>query len=439
MPSILIVDDSPVFLKLLNKLLSNQGYRTVQAKNGLEALEILQHDSFDIMISDICMKPLSGLDLLKQTQIFNKKMCVIMLTACDTLTTALPAMKYGAFDYLTKPFKVEALMQTIRRALEYRNTTADNKPMRIRLDNHKEAQKLRGVVAQSAYMTKVCDTIERIAPTHTTVLICGEPGTGKELAARNLHRYSPRNEQPFLKIDCAALSRETLETQLFDPAPDKGTENRGLFEAAAGGSLYIHEVGTLPLWVQDQLLETLKAPSVIKSRNAADISVRILTSSSVGLEPLVREGSFREELYRRLSTIRIAIPPLRERPTDVLPLISLALQQYVGPDEPIPTLDADAEEILKHYRWPGNVTQLETVIREAFALRIDGVIARASLPADIVNEVMEHLDLSCHRSGEQLKGKALQDLLRKKRPSVEDFRTAENQLTQTGSWPGEGR
>jgi DNA-binding NtrC family response regulator len=414
MPRILIVDDQLVFLKLLDKLLKGQGYQTVTARDGLEAMALLENDTFDVMVSDIRMQPLSGLDLLRQTRIFHKQMCVIMLTACDTLETAIQAMKLGAFDYLTKPFKVEDLTQTVQHALEYSKTTINSKPLRVRLEYHEGVEKLSGMVAQSVPMQKVCDTIERVAPTHTTVLICGEAGSGKELAARNLHRYSPRKEKPFLKIDCAALPPAMLEAELFGNSPDLPTRKNSLFVAAAGGSLYIHEIGDLPLRIQGKLLETLKEARILQARNPADISVRIFASSTVNLEQRVREGAFSEELYRRLCTIRIDIPPLRDRPEDVLPLVGLALKRYANPGEEPPTLDQDAGEILKRYSWPGNVSQLEAVVRKALAFRIHGAITSASLPAELVSEVVDSPVPATTPAGEQLKGKALKAFLRAK-------------------------
>ncbi len=418
MPRILIVDDQQVFLKLLDKLLKGQGYQTVTAGNGLEAMAILESQTFDVMVSDIRMQPLSGLDLLRQTRIFHKEMCVIMLTACDTLETAIQAMKLGAFDFLTKPVKMEDLTQTVRRALEYSSTTLNSKPLRVRLEYLEGAEKLGGMVAQSVRMQKVCDTIERVAPTHTAVLICGEEGTGKELAARNLHRYSPRKEKPFLKIDCAALPPAMLEAELFGNSPDLPSQKSSLFVAAAGGSLYIHEIGALPPRVQNKLLETLKESRMLQARNPADISVRIFASSTVHLEQLVREGLFSEELYRRLCALRIDIPSLRDRPEDVLPLVGLALKRYVKPGDELPTLDRDAREILRNYRWPGNVNQLEAVVREALGALVDGMITGASLPADLVNEPLDAPAAAETPSREELKGKALKAFVRAKQEEL---------------------
>ncbi len=414
MPRILIVDDQLVFLKVLDKLLKGQGYQTVTACNGLEALAVLESSSFDIMISDIRMQPLDGLALLRQTRMSNPQMSVIMLTACDTLEAAIQSMKLGAFDYLTKPVEMEELTQTVRRALEYSHITMKSKPMRVPLHYEQAAGKISGMVAQSKPMQKVCTTIERIAPTGASVLICGEKGTGKELAARNLHRHSPRQQRPFLKVDCASLHPELLEAELFGFSPDLSSNKKSLFDAAAGGSLYIHEIGALSLEIQDELLETLQERHNQQARNSADVSVRIFASSTTNLQPRVHDGSFRQELYRQLSAIRIDIPPLRNRTEDLLPLISLVLQRTAHGEEKSLKLDGDAAEILKNYRWPGNVNQLETVLQEAISLQIDGVITRASLPEELVTEVLDSLELNKTASREELKGKSLKAFLRAK-------------------------
>ena len=414
MPSILIVDDQPVLLKVVDRLLSKQGYLVTPARSGQEAMDILANESFDLLISDIFMQPIGGMELLEKVRTTHKDMCVIMLTACETVETAIYAMKLGAFDYLTKPFQKEELAQVVHHALEYRHSTIDSRPAKVQLDYYEYEEKPGGVIAQSNPMLKVCDMIERVAPSHTTVLISGESGTGKELAARNLHRFSPRKENPFLKVDCLAIPPIMLETELFGGAPGNSPPHEdGLFGAASGGTLFIHEIGKLPLPIQDRLLQTLEERAVLlPGMNASDVDVRIVADSSKNMQDLVDDGTFRQPLYDRLRAIHINIPPLRTRKEDIMPLVSRAIRQHIAPEERMPTLDCEAEAVLKHYRWPGNVNELGTAVRQALASLKGDTITAASLPNYITEEVLAAFnidDLIDHP--ERLKGNSLKAFL----------------------------
>lgn len=418
MPRILIVDDEPTILNLLNKILIGQGYDAVPASNGEKALQLLETEQFDLLISDINMTPINGMELLRKARSDWPDMGVIMLTAYGTVATAVEAMKEGAFDYITKPFKLDELVLTVQRALEYCNAVTENKDLKARLE-HKE--QLEGIVAVSAGMRKVCEMVERVAPTSTTVLIYGESGTGKELVARALHRYSPRKDSTFMAINCAALPAQLMESEMFGHVKGAFTgasaTKTGLFETAHGGTIFLDEISSMPLEIQSKLLRVLQDKKVRKvgGSDHTEVDVRIIAASNEKLENLIEQGKFREDLYYRLSVISIDLPPLRNRPEDILPLVDHVLRREMGPDTELPSIDHEAQTILDNYNWPGNVRELENAIQHSLTFAQQGAISKDSLPAKIVSTVEEGL-----RSGvitsrrEQYKGKSLKAFLHEK-------------------------
>jgi DNA-binding NtrC family response regulator len=418
MPRILIVDDEPTILNLLNKILIGQGYDATPASNGEKALQLLQTEKFDLMISDINMTPINGMELLRKATKDWPNMGVIMLTAYGTVATAVEAMKEGAFDYITKPFKLDELVLTVQRALTYQNAITENKDLKARLE-YKE--KLGGIVAESAGMRKVCDMIERVAPTSTTVLIYGESGTGKELVARALHQYSPRKDAVFMAINCAALPAQLMESEMFGYVKGAFTgataTKTGLFETAHGGTLFLDEIGTMPLEIQSKLLRVLQDKKIRKvgGSDHTEVDVRIIAASNEKLEKLIEQAKFREDLYYRLSVISLDIPALRNRPEDVLPLIDHILRRELGPDAELPLIDHETQSILDNYNWPGNVRELENAIQHAITFAQQGIITKDTLPAKIVDTVEEGLRsgiISCRR--DQFKGKSLKAFLHDK-------------------------
>lgn len=417
MPRILIVDDEPTILNLLNKILIRQGYDATPASNGEKALQLLQTEKFDLMISDINMTPINGMELLRKASESWPNMGVIMLTAYGTVSTAVEAMKEGAFDYITKPFKLDELVLTVQRALEYHNAISENKDLKARLE-HKE--QLEGIVAESPGMRKVCEMIERVAPTSTTVLIYGESGTGKELVAKALHHYSPRKESTFMAINCAALPAQLMESEMFGYVKGAFTgansTKTGLFEAAHGGTLFLDEISSMPLEIQSKLLRVLQDKKIRKvgGSDHTDVDVRIIAASNEKLEALIEQGKFREDLYYRLSVISINIPPLRNRPEDILPLVDHILRHELGPDTELPMIEHDAQNVLDNYNWPGNVRELENTIQHALTFA-QGSITKDSLPAKIVSVVEEGLKSGIITSRhEQFKGKSLKTFLHDK-------------------------
>jgi two-component system response regulator PilR (NtrC family) len=417
MPRILIVDDEPTILNLLNKILIGQGYDATPASNGEKALQLLQTEKFDLMISDINMTPINGMELLRKASQSWPDMGVIMLTAYGTVATAVEAMKEGAFDYITKPFKLDELVLTVQRALEYHNAITENKDLKARLENKEQ---LGGIVAESPGMRKVCEMVERVAPTSTTVLIYGESGTGKELVARALHHYSPRKDATFMAINCAALPAQLMESEMFGHTKGAFTgataTKAGLFETAHGGTLFLDEISSMPLEIQSKLLRVLQDKKIRKvgGSDHTEVDVRIIAASNEKLETLIEQGKFREDLYYRLSVISIDIPPLRNRPEDILPLVNHIMRRELGSNTELPMIDHEAQSILDNYNWPGNVRELENTIQHALTFA-QGNITKDNLPAKIVNTVEEGL-----RSGvitsrhEQFKAKSLKAFLHDK-------------------------
>lgn len=418
MPRILIVDDEPTILNLLNKILTGQGYDTTPAGDGEKALQLLQTETFDLMISDINMTPINGMELLSKASESYADMGVIMLTAYGTVSTAVEAMKNGAFDYITKPFKLDELVLTVQRALEYYNALTENKTLKSQIVH---LEKLDGIIAESPGMRKVCDMVERVAPTNTTVLVYGESGTGKELVARALHRYSPRKDKTFMAVNCAALPAQLMESEMFGHVKGAFTgassTKIGLFEAAHGGTLFLDEISSMPLDIQSKLLRVLQDKKIRKvgGSDHTEVDVRIIAASNEKLESLIEQDKFREDLYYRLSVISIDIPPLRTRPEDILPLIDHILRKESGPDVELPLLDRNAQEILDNYNWPGNVRELENAIQHALTFAQNGSLTKETLPAKIVDAVEAGI-----RSGvitsrrDQFKGKSLKAFLHDK-------------------------
>ena len=412
MPRILVVDDDSGFLMLLAKLLSRQGFDAVPAANGKEALEILQSNRFDLMVSDISMLPIDGMELLHRTRETHDEMGIIILTANGSIDTALDAMKSGAFDYLTKPFKIDELLSTVQHALEYQQTSPETSPSTIRLAYRKHAERLSGIVTECPAMLSVCGQIQHLAPTDFTILICGERGSGKTLVAYDLYRYSPRRTKPLQSVNCAALAPARLEAALFG-----SPSQRGLLDAESGGTVLLEQIDRFPLELQFRLLDFLQGQSLRcdPGSGGTPASVRILATASRDLEQLIEQGHFRHDLYTHLCSTRINIPPMRRRPEDLLPIISQKLHQKLGNGGDAPMLDREAEAILNRYTWPGNVRELEDSILYALSGIDGGPITKASLPPHIISDAEPLLaaEDSVAR-GARYKARSLKAFLREK-------------------------
>ena len=393
MTKILVVDDEARILLLLQSLLKANGFDAATAKDGLQALELLKRDAFDLVISDLRMSPMDGMTLFREIKTLFPSMPVILLTAYASVETAIEAMKCGAFDYLTKPFKVDEMMATIRRAEEHlKNNTSvvvavdPNAPLRYQFEN---------LIATNSAMLQVCEMIQRVAPTGATVLINGESGTGKEVIARSIHNTSLRKDKPWVAVNCAALPENLLESEMFGHV--KGaftgavTEKEGLFETANNGTLFLDEISSLPLMLQGKLLRVLQEKEIrrVGGTKNIPIDVRVIAASNSNLEQMVVQGGFRADLYYRFAVITLDIPPLRDRPEDILPLARHFIRAESVAFKTQPTLSQEAADILVSYKWPGNVRELENAVKHAVTFLQDEVITPDLLPPRILTRAQE--------------------------------------------------
>ena len=419
MSRIIVVDDEPSTLSVLSTLLKAEGYDVTPIRGGDQAKDALQTDQFDLMITDLRMTPVDGMDLLKLARRERPAMASLLVTAYGSVETAVEAMKEGAFDYVTKPFKVDELLITVQRALEYKNAMDENGELKAQLESR---YRFENIVADSPAMRKVCEMIERVAPTDTTVLILGESGTGKELVAKAVHAHSHRKGKPFVAINCAALPEPLLESELFGHLKGAFTgatsSKEGLFEAADGGTIFLDEIGSMPLSIQGKLLRVLQERELRKvgGTETCSVNVRVLAACNDNLETMIEQGTFREDLYYRLSVIPIEIKALRERREDILPLISHVMRSELGENGTLPSIDPDAQLVLENYAWPGNVRELENAIRHALTFAENGTIMKQVLPAKILKEVESGSGLipSGGSGSEAYRGKSLKAFLRLK-------------------------
>ncbi len=369
MAQILIVDDEARMRHLLSIMLARRGHRVEEAGDGLEALEKLRNAAFDMVITDIKMPRMDGMALLKKITEGDNPCPVVFITAFATVESAVEAMQQGAVDYITKPFEEERILLTVERTLSLSRLMAENRDLR------QELQKAVGsdeIVYVSERMKKVMDLAARVAASDTAVLISGESGTGKELVARYIHATSPRRKGRFVPVNCAAISPNLVESELFghEKGAFTGADRRtlGKFEYASGGTLFLDEIGDLPLEAQAKLLRTLQEKKVqrVGGNEEIPVDVRIICATNRKLEELVQAGAFRQDLFFRINVFPIEPPPLRERMDDVLPLSRHFLRRMAGSQPP--ELTEGAVKALLAYRWPGNVRELANVVERALIL-----------------------------------------------------------------------
>ncbi|MBU4201278.1 MAG: sigma-54 dependent transcriptional regulator [Kiritimatiellae bacterium] len=422
MAKILLVDDEPSILSVLSVLLKAEGYEVVPVDGGKKAVELIKSTPFDLMISDIRMRPIDGMALLKLAREQQPSMSVLMVTGYGSVETAVEALKDGAFDYITKPFRVDELLITVQRALEYNKALTENVHLKAELVSR---YRFENIIAESPAMRNVCEMIERVAPTDATVLIYGESGTGKELVAKAIHAYSNRKAKNFLPLNCAALPEALLESELFGHVKGAFTgassDKEGLFEVANGGTILLDEISSMPLNIQAKLLRVLQDKEIrrVGGNSSIAVDVRVLAATNSRLETLIEKGAFREDLYYRLSVIPLEIKPLRERAEDILPFIYHFLRRELGTEKKeLPTIDPDVIQILEHYSWPGNVRELENAIKHAFTFAKDNLIKVDCLPAKIIANVQAN-EIPIHR--DDMRGKSLKAFLRIKEKEYLSF------------------
>lgn len=402
MAHILIVDDDAKFLEVLMRLLSGRGHKTTALESGEAALVAVSEQTFDLVISDIFMKPVSGLDFLTSLRDRHPPLPVILLTAFGTVESALEALKMGAFDYITKPFKIDDLIQTIEEALNADALVGAKKdaPDRVR-------PVVGQIVAESPSMREVCMMIERIAPTDVTVLFWGERGVGKQLAGRAIHELSSRSEAPFVVADCAEKSEDELILHLFGRTNDETAP--GCFFQAQGGTLWLSEIGQLSMDFQELLAGVFKSKTIyqVGAEQGTPIDVRILAETAEDIQLALAERRFRPDLFARFAPIAVEIKPLRERREDILPLFYWTLQK----DDPSIRLERDAEGALLHHAWPGNISELEEVVHHAIQHCTDKSITSQDLPDSIVQSTTDAPETTINVPG---RARALKAFLRSK-------------------------
>lgn len=383
MTRILIVEDEPSTLNVLSTLLKTEGYDVTAVDNGAEALQMLDTVQFDLMLSDIRMAPVGGMELLKRAHDRQPEMAVIMLTGYGSVETAVQSLKLGAFDYVTKPFKVDDLFVTVQKAIEAgaSRVAEVGEPAR-------EHYRFENIVAASESMRQVCQMLERVAQTEVMVLLLGEDGVGKSMVARTLHAIGKHREGPFEHCNCTEMTEAILERTLFGrPAEDNRPAAPGAFENAQGGTLYIEGIHAMPFRAQDRLLGVLQKKEItVRDGETVPLNMRLITSSILPLDTLVEKEQLRQDLYYRLSALPIEIKPLRQRPEDILPLVYHTLREIIGEGGRLPVITPDARAILQQYSWPGNVRELENVIKHALAFTKD-TLGKQSLPPAIVKGI----------------------------------------------------
>lgn len=388
--SVLVVDDDHTARRLLEEVMAKEGYGVEGAASGREAVEKAERTLFDVALSDIRMPDLDGLELLKILKRLSPETIVIMMTAFGSIETAIEAIKEGAYDYISKPFKLDEVKLTVKRALDHKRLLLENLRYRQAL---KERYQLENIVGRSAPMLEVYKIVARVASTSSTVLIQGESGTGKELIARAIHYNSLRANHPFVVVDCAALAETLLDSELFGHVRGAFTgaisNKRGLLEEADGGTCFLDELKNLGPPVQAKLLRFLQEREIkpVGGTEGIKLDVRVIAATNQELDALVKAGSFREDLYYRLSVVSITLPPLRERKEDIPLLAEHFLRHYaLQNNKDISHISPEATVLLVAYGWPGNVRELEHVIERAVALTSSPVLSPDDLPPRLREE-----------------------------------------------------
>ncbi len=388
-PTILVVDDDAEVRYSLNRVLSSQRYTVLEAASGEEGVAAVKRQPPDVVLLDNRMKGISGLETLQHIRAANPKQLVILMTAYGTAQTAIEAMKFGAFDYVIKPFDPAKLIALVENALR---TQADIRsaggvqPV-INSDDHKE-----GIVGTSAPMQQVFKVIGQVTSSDVTVMITGESGTGKELVARSIHRHSHRSGKPFVAVNCSAIPENLIESELFGHERGAFTgataQRLGKFEVCDGGTIFLDEIGDMTLTTQTKILRVLQEGEMqrVGSSETLKVNVRVLAATNKNLEELVKEKLFREDLYYRLNVVRLRLPPLRERVEDVPQIVDFFLQSLAKTKKTkARKVSPEALAILCRHHWPGNVRELENVVyRSAVIAQGDAI-----LPKDLPDEIRE--------------------------------------------------
>jgi len=368
-PKILIVDDEPTHLKMLEAVLSAEGYQIHQAEDGQTAIDAVEERFYDLILMDIRMNRMGGIEALKRIKEISSGIPVIMMTAYSSVSTAVDALKSGAYDYLTKPLDIDELKILVNKALHHHQLELENIYLKEMLEDRFD---FSNIIGQSSAMSQVLETIALVAPTEATVLITGESGTGKELMVNAIHQNSPRREKPLIKVNCAALSETLLESELF--GHEKGAftgalkYRQGRFQRAHQGTIFLDEIAEMAPKTQAKILRVLQEREFepVGSSNTVRIDTRVIAATNRNLDEEIQDGRFREDLFYRINVVTLNIPPLRERREDIPLLADFFLKQYAEKNRRlIKGFTPRATDLLMRYDWPGNVRELENMVERA--------------------------------------------------------------------------
>lgn len=397
-PNILIIDDEPLMRISITDALKIEGYNIHSAVSGNEGLKAIRDNPYDVIITDLRLPEVDGLQILKACKQYSQRAKVLMVTAYGSVETAVEAMKEGAYDYITKPFAMDELILMVKRLIELRELEDENIYLKQKIE---EKYDFSGLIGKSDKMMEVFEKIKIVAPTDTTVLLTGESGTGKELVASAIHYNSPRKDEAFIKVSCAALPETLLEAELF--GHEKGAftgalkQKKGRFELAHKGTLFLDEIGEITPAVQVKLLRVLQEREFerLGGTGTIEIDVRIICATQRDLKKEVQKGTFREDLYYRLNVVPIYLPPLRDRKEDILPLMDHFLSTFSRQmNKPVKDLSVEVKELLLKHDYPGNVRELENAVKRAITLCRDREIRPWDLPEDICKWCNEGLSVA---------------------------------------------
>jgi two-component system response regulator HydG len=384
---VLVVDDDEPHAQAVAESLERVGYDCVVATGGEEALRLIEEQTFDIVLTDLLMEPVGGLEVLAKAKRELPDTEVVILTGDNTIKAAVTAMKAGATTYLTKPLDIDELRTVADKASQAQRLARSNLDLQRQLN---ERFGFEGVVGNSSAMHAVVARLRQIAPTSATVLISGESGTGKELVAKALHNNSPRRSKPFVPLNCAALSENILESELFGHVKGAFTgadrERKGWFEYANGGTLFLDEVGDIPLSTQVKLLRVLESGEIVRvgTNEPVKVNVRLISATNRDLTEAIAAGTFRQDLYHRLKVVSLRLPPLRERRDDIPLLIDYFLKDFnAAHGKSVRTITPAARNVLTSYAWPGNVRELRNVVESMVVIDADGVLDLDDLTEDL--------------------------------------------------------
>jgi DNA-binding NtrC family response regulator len=387
MARILIVDDEVAIRKALERFLVGLKYSVHTAADGEEALDVLKSETIDLALVDLVMPRMDGVELIRRMKREQPEIVPIVLTGFGTITSAVEAMRAGAYHYLTKPFELDDIAALIGTALEHKQLKAENRLLKHQL---RDKYRFENIVGQSDEMAAVFDLVEKVADTDSTVLITGESGTGKELVARAIHYNSPRRDKPLVIVNCAAIPEELLESELFGHVKGAFTgavaTHAGRFDSADNGTIFLDEIGDMTLKLQVKVLRVLQEQRFepVGSTSTHEVDVRIIAATNQDLEKAVHDRRFREDLYYRLNVIPIHVPPLRERRTDIPLLLKHFIDKFSAESgKPPPNVTQDSLDKLMSYSWPGNVRELENLMERLIVLKKDELIDVKDLPGKV--------------------------------------------------------